>query len=137
MDILKDLIHIAMITRKNLAHPYLFLRKVDPHTFSWFHADADGKNEKATPVSADNIEEAIRLANREWKIDYFRTLNCGFRYTLPERDEHGINALFHQMVSSYSSSNGIYYDQELGANCIVQNASIEARNLWNKLRSNG
>ena len=114
-----------------------FLRKVDPHTFSWFIADITTKNETPTAVSADNIEEAIRLGNRTWKIDNFRTLNCGFRYTLPERDEHGTNALFHQMVASYTSPNGVYYDQELGANCIVHNASIEARTLWNTLRSNG
>lgn len=128
---LKDLIHVGICFRKGIGSHHLYLRKIDPHTFQWFHG------EKETSVSANNIEEAIRLANREWKINDFRLLNCGFRYTLPERDEHGINALFHQMVASYSSSNGIYYDSALGANCIVQNASLEARNLWNKLKTNG
>ena len=61
-------------------------------------------------------------------------MHCGFRYTLPERDEHGLNALFNQMVASYSSSNGVYFEQELGHPCIVQNASIQARLLWKKLK---
>lgn len=122
------LIHVGIIQEKGVKI-YLFLREVAPQHYVWFK-----ENEK-TEVEATTIEEALRLAARFWKLDYFRTLNCGFRYTLPERDEHGTNALFHQMAASYASSNGIYFDEELGNNCVVYNASQEARTLqalWQK-----
>lgn len=127
-----NLIHAGKIFAKGGVYKYLFLRKIDPHSFTWFIEEHDG-SENETPVSGPNIEEAIRLANRQWKDDYFTSLGCGFRYTLPERDEHGINALFHQMVSSYNSPNGIYFDEELGNNCFVNFASNEARNVWKRL----
>jgi len=92
----------------------------------------DNAGEQATTVSGETVEEAMRLAARHWQKDSFTTVICGFRYTLPERDEHGINALFHQMVASYSSMNGVYYDEELGNNCFVQNASDEAIRLWKR-----
>ena len=125
------LIHVACIQGMDGGIHYLFLRKTDSHRFAWF----SGMDEQPTPVEGQNIEEAIRLAYRYWSFDAFRTLHCGFRYTLPERDEHGQEALFHQMTASYSSMNGVYYDEELGNNCFVQNASIEARNLWQRLKN--
>jgi len=112
---------------------YLLLRKKDTRSFVWFEEQPDG-TEIETEVSAETIEEAIRLAIRHWKKNNFNSVLCGFRYPLPERDEHGINALFHQMVSSYSSMNGIYYDEELGNNCFVQNTSDEAHRLWQFLK---
>lgn len=126
------LIHIAKILNRQGRQTYLFLRKKEPN-FIWFEENSDGI-EVETGVCANTIEEAIRLGARHWKNEYFNTVLCGFRYTLPERDEHGINALFHQMVSSYSSMNGIYYDDELGNNCFVQNASNEAYLLWQRLK---
>jgi hypothetical protein len=111
---------------------YLLLRQEGPNTFRWW-IDA-GAAEKETDVSANTVEEAIRLAHRKWKNEYFRTVICGFRYTLPERDEHGMNALFHQMVSSYSSPNSTYNDEELGHACQVHAASDEALRLWKKLK---
>lgn len=122
-----NLIHVGKIGER-----FLFLRKIAPQHFEWFFA-VDG-SETATEVRALTIEEALRLAAHKWKGDYFKTINCGFRYTLPERDEHGNNALFYQMVASYSNSSGVYFDDELGSNCIVHNASIEARQLWNRLK---
>ena len=127
------IIHVARIFGKSESTGYLILKKVDENTFRWYE-EVSENNLIETSVTANTIEEAIRLANRHWKSYYFSCINCGFRYTLPERDEHGINALFHQMVSSYSSLNGIYYDDELGNNCIVQNASSEACLLWKRLR---
>jgi len=62
-------------------------------------------------------------------------VNCGFRYTLPERDEHGYNALFHQMAASYATSNGVYFDEESGNNCFVNFASEEAKNLLKVLQT--
>ncbi len=98
-----------------------------PYRFVWFLRD------KETPIVGGNSEEAILLARKQWGEDNFRTLNCGFRYTLPERDEHGVNALYSQMVSSYASMNGIYFDPDLSCNCFVQSASNEARSLMKQL----
>lgn len=114
---------------------YLLLRKIDPHTYTWFRLR--NSEEVITPISSSTIPQAIQLASKQWKEDGFRTVNCGFRYTLPERDEHGCNALFHQMVSSYNSMNGVYFDEELGHNCIVNFASSEGRDLWSKLKKDG
>jgi hypothetical protein len=127
------IIHAAQILSSDGKYTYLFLRKTADFSFTWF--EDQSQTEKETLVTANTIEEALRLAAREWKKNSFRNVNCGFRYTLPERDEHGINALFHQMVSSYSSMNGIYYDDELGNNCFVQNASTQARDLWQRLKN--
>lgn len=123
------LIHIARIFTKS-GWRYLFLRETEKSRFSWHEQTGNGEVE--TGVAAATIEEALRLAALKWKKDNFTTVICGFRYTLPERDEHGINALFHQMAASYASPNGIYYDDELGNNCIVQNASEEALRFWRK-----
>jgi hypothetical protein len=128
------LIHIGRMLGRNGHFQYVFLRKTGPHSFVWFEEAENGK-ETESSVAALNPEEAMRLAVRHWKDLYFNTLMCGFRYNLPERDEHGINALFHQMVASYSSMNGVYYDEELGNNCYVQNASEEAYQLWQRLKS--
>lgn len=127
------LIHVGKIFPQG-GMQWVFLRQISEHLFQWFYAASE---EIATGVTADSVQEAMRLAFRTWKMVYFTTLNCGFRYTLPERDEHGINALFHQMIASLSSPNGIYFDEELGHLCFVQNASIEARDLWKQLQING
>lgn len=130
----KKLIHIAQFQPYHKGkgkRMYLFLRHDSPHRFTWYEEIEGG--EIATEVFASTVKEAMRLAHRFWKKDGFRTVICGFRYTLPERDEHGINAFFHQMVASYSHATGIYFDEELGHNCHVQNASHEALDLWRKL----
>jgi hypothetical protein len=111
---------------------YLLLRQEGPDYYRWWIDDDQA--EKETDVSANTVEEAIRLAHRKWKHQHFRTIICGFRYTLPERDEHGMNALFHHMVSSYSSPAGTYHDEELGHACHVQAASDEALRLWKKVK---
>lgn len=111
---------------------YLYLRQLGDFHFAWFEDD-----EEPTEVEAPHAEEAIRLAVKKWKEMGFNLLNCGFRYTLPERDEHGINALFHQMGASHESMNGVYFEEELGYNCFVQNASIEALDLYKKLKEMG
>lgn len=129
------LIHIAEIHVQGGKTKYLFLRQKDPHSFVWYEQPTSGRVEVETSVAAPNIDEALRAARKNWKQDYFRTIICGFRYTLPERDEHGINALFYQMVASYSSANGVYFDEELGHNCFVNFASQEARTIWQQLKN--
>lgn len=111
---------------------YLLLRQVDPSRFVWY-IEKD-QHEEATEVEGITIEEALRKARKQWQKESFRTVNCGFRYTLPERDEHGCNALFFQMIASYSSPNGVYFDEELGNNCFINFASMEARDLWQRLK---
>lgn len=128
------LIHAARIQPHGSVH-YLLLRKTDPHTYVWYE-QINGQ-EVQTPISAAHVAEAVRLAYQHWKNDSFRTVNCGFRYTLPERDEHGCNALFHQMAASYSSMNGVYFDEDLGHNCTVHFASSEGRDLWQALKKDG
>lgn len=129
------LIHVASIRPQKQGIVYLFLKQMDTYRYVWFREDEPGI-ETETSIWGGTAEEAIAAALKYWKIDLIETLNCGFRYTLPERDEVGHNALFHQMISSYSSSNGIYFDEELGANCTVNNASLEARLLWKRLQEN-
>lgn len=128
------LIHVAEILLQNKGKRYLFLRQINPYHYSWFEEEGQ---EKETPIWGATAEEAIAAARRQWKNQEFRTLNCGFRYSLPERDEHGVNALFYQMAASYQSMTGVYYEEELGANCMVQNASIEARDLLQRLQLAG
>lgn len=124
------LIHIARVKSSSGIWEYLFLRKLETNRFTWFLQTKQDSSIIETLVSGQTVEEAMRLAARHWKTDSFTNVNCGFRYTLPERDEHGINALFHQMAASSGSMNGVYYDEELGNNCFVQNASDEAFRLW-------
>lgn len=129
------LIHAAQILLKDQGLKYLFLRQVSPNQFAWFLEQRPGQ-ESDTPISADQVEIAIHLARQQWNQDSFRLVGCGFRYSLPERDEHGQNALFYQMAASYSNPTGVYYDETLGHNCIVQFASAEARALLERLLQN-
>lgn len=137
---LPKLIHAARRMTQEGSVRYLFLRKREHAGFAWFEDCPQEQGHPAgleTGMEGDTIGLAMQQARRTWKQDSFRTVICGFRYTLPERDEHGCNALFHQMVASYSNSNGIYFDEELGHNCIVQAASQEALALWKRLRQEG
>lgn len=127
------LIHAAQILVPKEGKQLLLLRKQAPDHYIWFLQN-DRDEESETPISAPTIEESIRLAQKHWKNYFFKTFNCGFRYTLPERDEHGINALLYQMIASYSSPNGIYYEDDLGHNCFINFASDEAKSLWQKLK---
>jgi hypothetical protein len=124
--------HISRIQTDGGNVGYLFLRKLSDREFQWFK-EIDN-SEHPTSIEADNIPEALRLAHRQWKNHGYRTVKCGSRFTLPERDEIGVYALFFQMVASYSSMNGVYFDVDLGFNCIVNNASLEAKGLWERLR---
>lgn len=126
------LIHIARIHAQNQGNIYLFLRQIEPYRYIWFREELPG-TEIETEIWGGTAEESLLAAYKAWRHNEIRPVHCGFRYTLPERDEVGTNALFHQMVSSYSSMSGVYFDEELSSNCIVQFASIEARDLWKRL----
>ncbi len=130
------LIHVAFILRPRAGKSTLYLRKISEQLYTWFE-ESNGTEIEMETLSAQTIEEAMRLAHRNLKEFSFRTLNCGFRYTLPERDEHGINALFWQMGASYSAPGGVYFDEEVGHNCFVQNSSYNALKMWRKLNEGG
>lgn len=125
------LIHVGMYFVKG-HWVNLLLRKMEDNTYAWFEEVGESE-ELPTNVSAENPEEALRLAHRQWRASSFRTLRCGYRFTLPERDEIGTNALFHQMVASYATSNGVYFDDELGHQCIVREISQQAFDTWKRL----
>lgn len=124
-----DIVHVAKLIDGRNVHT-LFLRKTGAETYKWFMEDTP------TDVKGITPEEAIRLAKRHWTLQPLVFLDCGKRFTLPERDEHGTHALFQQMAASYSSFNGIYYDEELGHSCIVKEASQEAVELLSQLTKN-
>lgn len=131
---MNNLIHIAKIQKEKEPCRLLFLREVKKGHFEW-KEERDGI-EVDTGIIASSAEEAIQEAYKKWEHDYFKTISCGYRYTLPERDEIGSPALFHQMVQSYSIPNGIYQDERDGLS-IVQNASQEALRLWHRLKTHG
>lgn len=106
----------------------IYLFKFEEMRFVWVRAD----NPEKVLLEVQSKDEAMSIPRKTWKESSFRFLGCGFRYTLPERDEHGTPALFYQMVASYRSSNGVYFDDDLGNNCIVHNASLEALDLMEK-----
>ncbi len=127
------IIHVAKIHLLHAGPRLLLLKQKGEGLYAWYE-EHDGQ-EVETSTQAGSVEEAMRLAHKKWRQDSFRTIICGFRYTLPERDEHGMNALFHQMASSYNSPNGVYFDSELGHNCFVQNASNEALSILQRLKA--
>lgn len=122
-------IHAARI--KPARHPlYLFLKEAEPGCLQWFQTNRSFDKEEATTCKAATIPLAIAAASRFWHHEAFHLLHCGFRYTLPERDEVGCNAFFWQMAKSYSVPNGRYFDPEVGHLCYVDLASQEALSIW-------
>lgn len=114
---MNDVLHVAFVSEA----PF-FLRKTSETTFEW--QDEEGK----PIIFAGSVEEACRLLNQRFQ-NSLRYLNCGKRFTLPERDEHGSTALFHHLVASQKTVNGIYFDSEFGCSSIVKEASLEALRL--------
>jgi len=129
------LIHVAKCFPRHEGWKLLFLREQkEAGEFRWF-IETSADTEEPTEVAAPLLEEALRLAHVYWRDQQFRCIRCGYRFTLPERDEIGTNALFHQMISSYSSFNGQYVDEDLGYPCIVREISQEAHRLWRSLEA--
>lgn len=127
----ESIIHIATYLFAGREKKYVYLFKEEKDSYVWF-----GKTDswERLGISASTCQEALRLARRTWgKEEGFRFLGCGYLYTLPERDEHGQNALYCQMRSSYKSFNGIFFDPGYGHSCIVKNASQEALDLMLEL----
>ncbi len=110
---------------------FLLLKKTED-SFCWLRKN--GADWVKIGLTALSVKEALQLAQQELQLEGFRLLHCGFRYTLPERDEVGANALFHHMSSSYESMTGVYFDPELGHPCRVDFASQEALDLHRELK---
>ncbi len=125
------LVHIAKVLDPSRGWQWIHLRNTGETGFIWYRQNP----EEPTSIKGDNAEEAIANARRQWKEQFFTTLKCGFRFTLPERDEIGTNALFHHMHASYAIMNGVYYDDELGHQCIVREASTEALDMMKRLQA--
>ena len=119
-------IHVGKIPRTRGEPRYFLLKQLDVYRYEWFPYSLKEENGKDY-FWEGTVAEALALGYKNWGWEGFELLHCGFRYTLPERDEVGSNALFYQMVSSYSTMTGVYFDEEVGGNCIVQFASQEAR----------
>ena len=101
---------------------YLFLKR-EGNLFEW----------EGTDVVGESVAEAIDVGRQIWKEDYFKLIHCGFRYSLPVRDEVGENALFWQMAKSYAAAKGVYFDEDVGHQCVVQFASQEALRIWKEI----
>lgn len=132
---ISTLIHIGYV-QKARERQYLFLRKTEAGQYAWEYA-APAEETNTPEVIADSAEEAIRLASLHWRAPAWQSLPCGFRFTLPERDEVGTPALFHQMVRSYRTGNGVYLDEELGSSCIIHDAPSLTLALWRRLEQGG
>jgi hypothetical protein len=131
------LIHVASIYSDEGVHTLLFLRKQDEERYRWT-IEVNG-HEELTDIEGPNPTEAIRLAARRYAHNTFEAMICGFRYDYEDRDEHGINALFHEMATSYGNAtiDGRYQDKELNHQFFVDFAPDEALKLWHKLQSEG
>lgn len=122
------LISLATINKNRGEKPFYFLRKINPKLFRWFFQDQE------TSLEAIDLDEAFRLAYREWPD--LQVIGCGYLFTLPERDEHGTPALFSEMVKSLESSNGIFFEEERGHNCIVHQIPLTTQKIYKDLKAN-
>ncbi|KAF3362807.1 Uncharacterized protein PHSC3_000666 [Chlamydiales bacterium STE3] len=127
---MSEIIHIGKIAPQQL----FILRRINDNCYVWCLGKEEGDVE--TEIQAPTIEEALQVAKQSWKKEAFTFVPCGFRFTLPERDEHGINALFYQAARSLNSFNGVYFDEELGHNCIVHQIPLRIQKLIRGLSKN-
>jgi hypothetical protein len=127
----ETLIHAAIYKPRG-RRVYLLLRQDSSGNYRWHEVQEDsGEIEK--PVSGQSLSEAMQNAYKAWRLNSFLPLQCGFRFTLPERDEIGRPAFFHEMIASYRSMTGGYFEPAANVMCIVQKASKEALDLWKRL----
>lgn len=130
------IVHVGTIRPKGPKKEYLLLRKTQNQHFEWFAEGPNGQ-EVSCDLAAPTIQEAIRLAWRKWETQHFLPLNCGFRFTLPERDEIGRNAYFYEMVASFGTATGPYLDDKVDHMCTVTQPSREALDVMKRLQAAG
>lgn len=108
----------------------LVLSKTPEGRYAWKFLDRPSD----VILKANTVQEAIRLGEKWGRDSGFKMQACGYLFTLPEREEHGNNALFSQMVKSLESPNGVYFDEGLGHLCVVHQIPIQARRLYERIR---
>lgn len=113
------IIHIAKLDRDKI----ITLQELTPGLFDWFDQD------KSLNLSSSSIEEAFKKGRKELKARGFSPIHCGYKFTLPERDEHGKEALYIDMMKSLASPNGIFFDETMGHNAVVHQIPSYVRNL--------
>ena len=130
-----NLIHLAHYQGPH-GHKVLLLLRKEEERFRWYQQGGNG--EQPLGLEGATAEEAILKASERFRNEGFRPVECGIRFSAVERDEHGMNALYCQMVASYSSGHidGVYFDEQVGHDCYVQQASEEALQLWKELEKN-
>ena len=125
------IIHVGKLyLPKRRKSQYAILRKLEDNSFQWFIEDKN--KELPSTVKGKTVSSSIRAAKRHWRDAAFNPLHCGMRYELPERDEHGSKALFHEMIKSQEVSNGIYFEESINQQCIVNSISNEALALMKR-----
>lgn len=112
---------------------HLVLRK-ESEFFHWFIYNTENKNLIATSCKGPNIGQTCHLARLRWARWGFRTLHCGTLFILPERDEIGSPALFHEMVQSLSNSSGAVFDPNRGYSYRVDQISEEAIRFYKEIK---
>lgn len=132
MSPIDPLIHVATIRPQGPREVYLFLRQLPNKRFCWFEERTKGR-EVATPLQASSLHEALHRGKQHWKKAHFQLVQCGFRFSLPERDEIGRPAFFSEMVLSYSSPTGSYSDPESGQPYEVTQAAQKSLHLMKLL----
>lgn len=113
-----DFIHAATIKEEG-KEKMLFLKKAQGG-FQWTDRE----------VEFDSLPKALDYA---WK-EKFSLLPCGYKFTLPERDEHGTPALFEEMAKSLNSMSGVFFDEREGLNCIVHQIPTTTRRFFEQLK---
>lgn len=95
-------------------------------------------SESLTPILSPFASPAMACsqARKQLKKQSFRTLHCGTVYLERKafRDEIGTPALFSHLALSYSSSNGLFLDQDYGCMARVDEPSGQALDLFKTLK---
>lgn len=100
------IIHKARVNNK-----WIDLVEIEPAKFGWYDGD------RSLDLNATSIPLAFAKARKTFSN--FLPIAAGYKYTLPERDEHGKEALYCEAVKSLESSNGVFFDEKAGHNVVV------------------
>ena len=100
------IIHKALVNNK-----WIDLVEIEPGQYGWFDGDL------SLGLKASTIPLAFSMARKNFSS--FKPISAGYKYTLPERDEHGKEALYYEAVKSLESPNGVFFDEFAGHNAVV------------------
>ena len=100
------IIHKALVNNK-----WIDLVEIEPGKYGWY------EGEHSLDLNAASIPLAFVIARKAYPD--FNPIAAGYKYTLPERDEHGKEALYCEAVKSLESSNGVFFDEKAGHNVVV------------------